>query len=583
MENSAGFWNNLNSNPQESHSCSFLSRKRPKLTPLTSRQQTAFVLERELRSTVAFPRAIPRPLRENIAEVLILEILLGQPYEIKDPERFIERFGAFYPLFLALKNSNPWAEMQKIAKKSRGAGIACLKLLLPLVYDLMERFSSSASASKVEPGILKEIDSEMDTLVRKFTKILNETLLLWRNGISEEFQPGNLWQEGLNPELNPELNKEKTDLSEAVLNFMQLEGYPSFLEKILDGLCCKMQEFLKEMEENLDLFETLALLFPNRDWSYSIKELKKEPFYIHLKMIKRFSTFFEQNPELKRIVDFIGRQEFEPPEDHIRDSPFGKNQIQKVRFSDSVNNILPMEAAKLLNPTLKKKFYADMLEGRLLSYQLLGKYYAGAFRIKPKGPMIVLLDSSGSMQGFPQTLAKSAVLAIAKRMLSQQRDMKIILFASTNQQLEIELGTKKRMPEKFLNFLLYTFGGGTDFNTALTSGLKALKEKDFHGADLLFITDGKSEISDKLILARLKEAKKKYNTQIYSLIIGDNKECGLSQISDYMYLVEMGPSRDGKNEVVRLIEAKTNINIISYPDKWHIDNYGDNYRRNQEC
>ncbi len=175
------------------------------------------------------------------------------------------------------------------------------------------------------------------------------------------------------------------------------------------------------MEENLELFDTLALLFPQRNWSYSVKELKKEPFYVQLKTLKSYSTFFEKSPELRKIVDFIGRREFDTPSNRIHYSPFGKNQIQTVRFSDSINNLLPIEAAKLLNPSLKKKFYADMLEGKLLSYQLLGKYYTGPPRIKPKGPMIVLVDTSGSMHGAPQTLAKSAVLAMAKRMLSQQR------------------------------------------------------------------------------------------------------------------------------------------------------------------
>ncbi|WP_048144065.1 VWA domain-containing protein, partial [Methanosarcina sp. 2.H.T.1A.15] len=147
------------------------------------------------------------------------------------------------------------------------------------------------------------------------------------------------------------------------------------------------------------------------------------------------------------------------------------------------------------------------------------RHYTGPPRIKPRGPMIVLVDTSGSMHGTPQTLAKSAVLAMAKLMLSQQRDMKVILFASTSQHLEIELSSKKRMSEKFLNFLLYTFGGGTDFNTALASGLKSLKEKDFQGADLLFITDGRSEISDELVLARWEEAKKKYNAKVYTCLL----------------------------------------------------------------
>lgn len=522
---------------------SFLfSRNKLWCDSLYLQKQTASVVGRDLRSVISFPRTVPRPLRERIAEVVTLEILFGQPYEIKDPEKFIGTFGAFYPIFLTLRNSKSWQKLRKLAKKSRGAGIAGLKILLPLIYDILERFSS--------PEFLKELDAGMDDILRQFEKIMKETLLIWRSTFFEE-------PFGRNVELRG--NSGEFALQEAVLEFMQNDSYQAFLERVMEGLYRKLNEFASEMEENLDLFDTLALLFPGRDWSYSVKELKKEPFYMQLKTLKNYSTFFEKSPELRKIVDFIGRQEFDPPSDRIRLSPFGRNRIQSVRFSDSLNNLLPMEAAKLLNPVLKQKFYADMLEGKLLSYQLLGKHYTGPPHLKPKGPMIVLVDTSGSMHGASQTLAKSAVLAMAKRMLSQKRDMKLILFASTSQHLEIELSSRKKMSEKFLNFLLYTFGGGTDFNTALASGLKSLKDKDFQGADLLFITDGKSEVSDELVLARWEEAKKKYNAKVYSLIVGSSGAGGLAKISDYTYFVVIEPDSEGREGFVRLMEFTQEI------------------------
>jgi uncharacterized protein with von Willebrand factor type A (vWA) domain len=510
---------------------------------LILQKQISSLLERELRSTIAYPRTVPRHLREKIAEVITFEIIFGQPFEIKDPEQFIGIFGAFYPIFLTLKNSKAWPKLRKIAKKSRGAGIASVKILLPLIYDIMERASESSNCiSRTENH--KILEAEMEVILKEFQKILKDTLLIWEYSSCDDNR------------IFTGAKNSADGLRESVLEFMTKDKYQVFLEGLMEGLYRKISEFISEMEENLDLFDTLAFLFPGRNWSYSLKELKKEPFYLQLKMLKIYSTFFENNPDLKRIVDFIGRREFDLPGDRIRLSPFGKNRIQTVRFSDSINNLLPMEAAKLLNPSLKWKFYADMLEGKLLSYQMLGRHYIGPPRIKPRGPLIVLVDTSGSMHGAPQTLAKSAVLAMAKRMLSQQRDMKVILFASTSQHLEIELSSKKKMSEKFLNFLIYTFGGGTDFNTALVSGLKSLKEKDFQGADLLFITDGKSEVSDELVLARWEEAKKKYNAKVYSLIVGGSGAGGLSIISDFTYLVEMELNSDNVGGVVRLIEFK---------------------------
>ncbi len=392
---------------------------------------------------------------------------------------------------------------------------------------------------------IKEFEDGMDAILTEFEKSLKETLIMWGNNSPDEDKK---YQEIRN----------FADLAfqESVLEFMQKNNHWVFLEGIMEGIYKILNEFIMEMEENLDLFDTLALLFPGRNWNYSIKELQKEPFYLQFKTLKSYSTFFEKNPDLIKIVNFIGRQEFNPPSDHISLSIFGKNRIQTVNFSDSINNILPMEAIKLLNPSLKRKFYADMLEGKLLSYQLFGKHYTSPPSIKPKGPMIVLVDTSGSMHGAPQTLAKSVVLAMAKLMLSQQRDMKVIFFASTNQHLEIELSSRKKMSEKFLNFLLYTFGGGTDFNTALASGLKSLKENDFQVADLVFITDGKSEISDKLLLTSWEETKRKYKAKVYSLIIGASGAGGLSNISDYIYLVDIELASEVTARVVRLTEYK---------------------------
>ncbi len=222
MEGSENFHNNQGTAPSESYS--FFSENKSlnnkNLRDLFILQnQTASVLQRDLRSTVAFPRTIPRPMREKIAEILTFEILFGQPYEIKDPERFIETFGAFYPVLLTLRNSKPWPRLQKIAKKSRGAGIAGLKIFLPLIYEILERFSESTGVSGTE--FLKELDGRMDEILKQFEEILKETLLIWANKTPLVFSGRRDSEMG---------NSEEFNLQENVLAFMQKEGYQEFLE-----------------------------------------------------------------------------------------------------------------------------------------------------------------------------------------------------------------------------------------------------------------------------------------------------------------------------------------------------------------
>jgi uncharacterized protein with von Willebrand factor type A (vWA) domain len=94
------------------------------------------------------------------------------------------------------------------------------------------------------------------------------------------------------------------------------------------------------------------------------------------------------------------------------------------------------------------------------------------------------------------------------------------------------------MGQEFLEFLKYTFGGGTDFNTALRAGLKVMKaEKAFEGADLLFLTDGVSELSERPLIREWNEIKVERKARIFSLIIGNYDAGGLEQVSDLTYII----------------------------------------------
>lgn len=149
----------------------------------------------------------------------------------------------------------------------------------------MERYSATQSRNS-ETGLLKELDAETEAILREFEKILKQTFLLGES-YSDDFSSRNFQ--------DPDIAPRQPELYDSVLNFMQQDGCQAFLDGIMEGLYHRMQEFISKMEENLELFDTLALLFPGRNWSYSLKELKKEPFYVQLKMLKNYSAFFEKN------------------------------------------------------------------------------------------------------------------------------------------------------------------------------------------------------------------------------------------------------------------------------------------------
>lgn len=538
------------------------------------------ILNLELRGVLTTPRKIPRQVREEIAEVLIYELFSENGYEIKDEKLFMSKFGAFYPIFLGLKDFRVWAEIKALAGTNNLAGIFILRALLEELFTLLDNYG------KMESKFSKKFARNLEKSLKALRKLIDETQSTWeRNRIKdieknfrfqenpnvpyqqetqENKQENSLRQENFLPQENSfkqenSLKQESSlqdvehetwenpdlqtgniagseELASITLNFMSSEKAGEALDSVIEeSIAAKIGELIPVLEDHLEMLDILSLLFPDRAWDHSLKALHRE----YLGNLEKYASFLNKSSDIHKILELVGRIELEYGSKKLNLSPYSKSEVHSVTFSGDLQTLLPAETVKLKNPLLKRKFYADMLEGKLLTYQLQGENWnSDAAGKKRKGPVIALVDTSASMRGSPELLAKAIVLAVTRRMLKENRDVKVILFSSKWQTVEIELTNKKRMGEEFLEFLKLTFGGGTDFNTALRSGLKAMKnEKAFEGADLLFLTDGYSELSEKPLIREWNEIKAERRARIFSLIIGNYDAGGLQQISDHTYLI----------------------------------------------
>ncbi|HOW14756.1 VWA domain-containing protein [Methanosarcina sp.] len=538
----------------------------------------------ELREFLATPRKVPHRIREEIAEILIYELLSGKSYEIKDEKRFTEKFGVFYPIFLSMRNQQVWEEIKVLAGENRMAGVFILRTLLEELFTLLDDYE------KIEKDLLRKPQKGLEKALKALKELINETQILWERNRLEKTESlrNHEWERDLNEflEINAEENEEeKSDLnsrknllkkpSDLTENYQEREpetlasseklasmtGEFMFSEKageavdsvVEERIVIKLEELIPLLEDHLDMLEILSMLFPGRSWDYSLQALHREYF----ENLERYASLFRKSSDLRKILDQVGRIELEYGSKKLQLSPHSKSEVHTITLSGDIQTLLPVETVKLKNPVLKRKFYADMIEEKLLTYQLRGENWNSDFAGKKrKGPVVALVDTSASMRGTPELLAKAVVLAIARKMLREKRDVKVILFSSKWQTVEIDLTDKKRMGKEFLEFLKYTFGGGTDFNTALHSGLKAVKkEKAFQGADLLFLTDGMSELSEKPLIREWNEIKAERKARIFSLIIGGYDAGGLDQVSDQTYIVHDSGNWQVEESPARFIKA----------------------------
>jgi uncharacterized protein with von Willebrand factor type A (vWA) domain len=466
----------------------------------------AAVLSSDLvREAVAEPRAVPRALREHMAEIVARDIILGKGNEAGDHGQSARRLGPLYYVYLAVRQTDEWAGLRQISGRSPAMALLCARAALTALFEAFDELAG------LEPG------GELSQAQVAFERLVQEAMSLWGR------QPG------------------ECDLSAGSLaRFEEADGAARLMSDLAhEKYVPRISTFLEEAGRGIDAVELISLLHPGRAWDRGMADLYRE----HLGDIRRYADIAARSAGLRRLLETIGRQGPDEAPGRGTVAARSRSEVHSVITSNDINYLLPSELVKLQDPTLKYLFMARWTEGKLLTYQLSGKARPGPEKYKRKGPIVALVDTSGSMSGSPGRLAKAVVLAVAKEALKGGRDMRAILFASTGQSRTIDLSGEGKMAGEFFGFLRQRFGGGTDFNTALGAGLAALQDARYGGADLLFITDGLSRVTDDALLGEWQRFRVDHGTRIFTIIVGNDSAGGLERISDATFVIEDGKGR----------------------------------------
>lgn len=312
------------------------------------------------------------------------------------------------------------------------------------------------------------------------------------------------------------------------------ESWQRFFEEVKAGF----DDYYERLRRVADIFGELSFA-AGLGWDLSKGILKSKKWL----QLEHFSKLLESLEEIKELAEVIGRLKEDDADNfdtllkeekvikkNKNISSIAKSELFGTHLSNDLLRLLPVELSALTKPNLKKLFYAKYVENRLLTYQLKGRVDSEERRLREekksklkKGPIIASVDTSGSMHGAPEKIAKAATLAMVKIALREKRECYLIAFSSTGQLKELELTKGKGALDNLLEFLMFTFGGGTDFETPLERSLELLNHKSFSQADILMVTDGEGGIRSQF-RERLDRQRERQNFKIYSLIIGSDIE-----------------------------------------------------------
>lgn len=392
--------------------------------------------------------------------------------------------------------------------------------------------------------ILKFIEAMLKIFQPIETEYSQEKLLIQAFANGEIEQKRKLWGQVYNLIKN-KYPKEQVDIDGYVelLNQENTDTVLASLAKDWDKAC---DESLKQKEEKI-------IKCHKNNWEHNIREHGLSDYNEH----KRIEKMVFSYPALVDILRIMGREQ--PKRNDELDEtikrylpilpslPKPATDINEVSIGQSLRHMMPIETVILSDHKTEDLFYLKFATHRLQLFSSKPKEESRLKidkqrQLKPrleKGPIIVSLDTSGSMSGRPLQLAKCLLLQLLKMAKKQKRKCFLITFSVRAKLLDLTKYGIWRDLNKLIN---NRFSGGTDGEEMLNHAIKLLQTDNFAMADILIISDF---CFPKPIVETLKKMTNEHDkgTRFYGLQI-NNKSNSYNDILDKIWSVQTKNARN---------------------------------------
>jgi len=222
------------------------------------------------------------------------------------------------------------------------------------------------------------------------------------------------------------------------------------------------------------------------------------------------------------------------------------NSVTGVCYGNNLSSVLPLEMALMANKNLKYLWYSRYVERKLLSYHFKGimsdhvpdvssksinPNMKGNNPLKNSGPIILCIDTSASMKGRPECLAKAIALETMRIAHNEKRNCYLFCFSGPDEIIQLELDVSQGW-KSIIDFLRLSFHGGTDINSVMYQALSLHNNKKWEKADILLLSDGRFEMESTMI----DEAKKSHPTlSIFGIQLGQWNLKAFNQICHQVF------------------------------------------------
>ena len=344
-------------------------------------------------------------------------------------------------------------------------------------------------------------------------------------------------------------------------------------KEFLDKLYAKINKFIKLESLLMPFIKNLGRL-----WDLSEGTFETSGFEI----LDTYAKLLENDESLKELAELLGKQSRAQIsyEKELRDKVVIKSswqpkhaykgEINGLRYSNDISSVLPSELSLMNNPAANKLFQLKFAQKQLLSYdyqrleeeqeESKEKEEITIEKKEPKGPIIICVDTSGSMHGTPENIAKTITFALSKIAIEEERKCYLISFSTGIQTLDLTDFTNDPIG-KLVQFLRMSFHGGTDAVPALKHSLELLSEKEWKNADVLMISDFVMQSLDNDIKAQIESAQEN-NTNFHSLVIGTSGNNGAINGFNHNWFYDANNPQANRHLVEQIHEIRTHDSLV---------------------
>lgn len=254
-----------------------------------------------------------------------------------------------------------------------------------------------------------------------------------------------------------------------------------------------------------------------------------------------------KNAKLRRVAALAGRMKVTAAYKQRTKARVGQEEICDVGQGDNVNRLLPSELGLLADPTTEAVLYRKINEQAALQYDMRGR------EKKSEGPIILLVDESGSMSGAPDEWSKAVLFGFLEIAARQNRPCYLVHFDGRVTRTDEFLDGRKLDLKTIADCVSYFTGGGTCIGAALQQAADIMQANTgpWKRADVILITDGQSGDYDYQA-AQIKRIKDR-GGHLYTVAIGCDPDAILKDESDEVVHLHSDDIRNGDTSKVSAV------------------------------